>query len=388
MSTDARAWQPEATAPPAAPARAPSAGSTMLAGLLSRLTRSRGRVRPTDVVLMIRHLATMLDAGLQLSKALRTVARQVRGTALGGVVTRLADEVQGGNMLSSAMAQRPDVFDSLTINVVRAGEAGGTLPKTLGQLADEMEKKQALRRAVIGALVYPIIVMGIASVVVGFVLVYVVPVFEGVYTKMKLELPWITQLLLVTSRTVLGAWWALLLGIVAAAVGFRALRRVDRFRRRWDALMLRVPLVGRVRCKAMAARFLSAFSTLIGSGVSIVETLRLMTRITSNSALRQAIEDIQHHVSRGGRMSGLMEQHADLFSPMAIQMICVGEQTGTLPESAERAADFLTKEVEAMVKAFTTLLEPLLTVGLGVVVGAIVLAVYLPMFDLMKHVSQ
>ena len=388
MTTDVRAWQPDAAARPASPARAPSAGHTTLAGLLSRLGRSKGRVRPTDVVLMISHLATLLDAGLQLSKALRTVARQVRGTALGGVVTKLADEVQGGNMLSSAMAQRPDVFDSLTINVVRAGEAGGTLPKTLGQLADDMENKQALRRAVVGALVYPIIVLSIAAVVVGFVLVYVVPVFEGVYTKMKLDLPWITQLLLAASRTVLGGWWALLLGIAAAVAGFRALRRAERFRLLWDTLMLRVPLVGVVRCKAMAARFLSAFSTLIGSGVSIVETLRLMTRITSNSALRQAVEDIQHHVSRGGRMSDLMERHADLFSPMAVQMICVGEQTGTLPESAERAAEFLAKEVEARVKTLTTLLEPLLTVGLGVVVGAIALAIYLPMFDLMKHVSQ
>ena len=396
MGVDISAWRPEAGTAVAAPSRQSAVGSRQSAAgspggmrrLARRLTASRGRVKAADVVVMMRHLATLLGAGLQLSKSLRTVARQVSGSPLGAVVSSLAQEVDAGEMLSMAMTRRADVFDSLTINVIRAGEAGGTLEKTLEQLADDMEKKQELRRTVVGAMVYPGIVIGIATVLVGFMLVFVVPVFEDVYTKMKLDLPWITRLLLAASRAVQSYWWALAAAAVGGTFGFRALKKMARFRRHWDRLLLSVPLFGSLRRKAIAARFLSAFATLVGSGVSIVESLRLLARLADNAVVEDAVREMHRHVSRGGRLSQPMERHADLFSPMAVQMIGVGEESGSLPEAAGRTAEFLAKDVEARVKTLTTLMEPALTVALGLVVGAVVMAIYLPMFDLMKHVSK
>lgn len=375
-------------APGARHERAPQPAGNTLSDLFADLRKSRGRVRTADLVGFVRHLATLLTAGLSLSKCLLTLAKQFEGTRIGDVIGELVYDVEGGELLSSAMSLRPEVFDSLTVNIVRAGEAGGTLPETLEQLADDMEKKQALRRTVVGAMVYPAIVVVIASGVVGFLLLFVVPTFKDVYEKMHLELPWITQLLLWTSRSAVQYWWVPVGAGIGLAAGWRPLMKVESVRRQWDSLALHVPLFGTVRRKAITTRFLSAFATLITSGVSVVEALRLMGGLVDNVVVQQAVDDIRQHVSRGGKMSEPMARYADLFSPMAIQMVSVGEQTGALPEAAQRTAEFLAEDVEVRVKTLTTLMEPLLTVGLGVVVGTIALAIYLPMFDLMKNVSH
>jgi len=358
------------------------------ARLSQALRARRGRVRSRDVVVFLRHLATMLAAGLTLSKSLRTVARQLENSTLSALVAQLADDVESGEMLSSAMALMPDVFDSLVVNIVRAGEVSGTLPETLQELAASLEKSEALRATLLGAMVYPAIVVAIAAIVVGFLLVYVVPIFEGVYHKMHLELPMVTRLLLGVSGIALRFWWVPGPALAGLVFALRRLKGVESFRRRWDALALRVPVFGAVRRKALAARFLGAFATLIGSGVSIVESLRLMSSLASNVVVRDAIDDIRRHVSRGMSMGEPMEHYAGLFSPMAIQMLSVGEQTGSLPEAASRTATFLTQDVDNRLKTMTTLIEPLLTLGLGLVVGTIALAIYLPMFDLMKHVNH
>ncbi|MFP4057499.1 MAG: type II secretion system F family protein [Candidatus Brocadiia bacterium] len=353
-----------------------------------RLTPGPARVRTRDVALLVQHLATLLDAGLPLSKSLRTVARQLEHPVLSALVSELSDEVAAGEMLSAAMARRPQLFDSLTINVVRAGEAGGTLPETLGQLAEDLEKKEALRRTVRGAVAYPLVVLSVATVVVAFLLVYVVPTFEDVYTKMHLQLPLVTRLLLALSRGAVRLWWLPLLVGLGVAAGWPRLRAMAGFRRWWDSAMLRLPLLGKLRRQAIASRFLGAFATLVGSGVSIVESLRLMGGLVDNLVVQEAVADIRHHVSQGGTLGKPMERYAELFSPMAIQMISVGEETGSLPEAAARTAAFLAADVHSRVNTVTTLMEPLLTVVLGVVVGLIALAIYLPMFDLMKHVAR
>ena len=384
------AWQDEQRLPASLDAAGEPVRSTE--GWRSWLTRAlrakRKRIRPSHTALLIRHLATLLDAGLPLSRALRTVGRQLDHPRLSEMVHRMCDDVEGGEMFSSAMATRPEVFDPLMVNVVRAGEAGGTLPETLTQLADNLDKREALRRTVLGAMVYPAIVIVIAAAVVGFLLVFVVPTFEDIFRKMKLELPAVTRALLWSSRTALRLWWVPLLLGAGLAVGRKRLMRLERARYWWDRTVLRLPLFGPLQRKALSSRFLSAFATLIGSGVSIVESLRLMSGLAQNVVVRDAIEDIRRHVSRGGRMSEPMDRYADLFSPMAIQMISVGEETGSLPEAATRTAGFLSREVEARVRTLVTMLEPLMTVGLGMVVGTIVLAIYLPLFDLMKNVTH
>jgi len=388
-------WDP--SSPAAAPdywsgadagAAAPAPPSRLAEWLRALTAPRKRRIKGADVVLFVRHLSTVLNAGLPLAKGLRTVARQLENPALAQVVDTLSDSVHSGEMLSSAMALMPGVFDPLTVNVVRAGEVGGTLPRTLGQLAEDLEKKLALRRAVLGALVYPAVVVGIASVVVGFLLAYVVPTFSGVYEKMHLELPFITRMMLLLSDVLVRYWWVLVLVLATAAAVFRRVRHVESVRRGWELLLLRLPVLGKVRRGALAVRFLGTFSTLIGSGVSVVATLRLMAELSESLLLREATEEIRRHVSRGGTLCEPMERYAFLFTPMAVQMVSVGEQTGSLAESTIRTANFLAADVDGRVKTMTTLIEPLMTVGLGLVVGTIVLAIYLPMFDLMKHISH
>jgi type IV pilus assembly protein PilC len=364
------------------------AEQTLLARLGRTLRSGKGHANRRHVVVLVRHLSTLLNAGLPLSKSLLTLAQQFEDSRIAEIVTQMSREVEAGQMLSSAMSLHPDLFSSLAINVVRAGEVGGSLPETLEQLADETEKKQALRRTMIGAMVYPAIVIMLAGLIVGFLLTYVVPTFEGIYIKMHLELPLVTRALLAASRAAKHGWWVPILAGVGSAVGLRKLKQLDGFRRWWDNAMLNVPIAGKLRRKAIASRFLSAFATLIGSGVSIVESLRLMSDLADNLVVREAIAEIRRHVCRGGRMSEPMELYSQFFSPMAIQMIGVGEETGLLPEAAKRTAQFLADEVEARIRTLTTLMEPLLTMGLGFVVGTIVLAIYLPMFDLMQRVSH
>ena len=353
-----------------------------------RARSGRRKVKKPAVVAFVRHLATLLTAGLPLARSLRTVALQMAGTSLGDTITFLAADVEGGEMLSSAMAKRNGLFDTLAINVVRAGEVGGTLVETLQQLADDMEQSDALRRTVLSAMVYPAIVMVIATLVVGFLLFFVVPTFEDVYIKMKVELPLITRLLLGASRLALRYWWAGLLCVGAFVAAWKFLKNVPEFQEKKDKISLRLPVFGKLRRKAIAARFLGTFATLIGSGVSILESLSLMASLTNNSVVRKAIDEIRDHVSRGGKMSEQMAQYTDLFSPMAIQMVNVGEETGSLTEAASKTAGFLNDETNLLVGTLTTLIEPCLTVGLGVVVGTIALAIYLPMFDMMKHAAN
>jgi len=360
-----------------------------LSGRLAAALRTRrARIRVSDIVVFVRHLATLLNAGLPLSKSLQTVARQLENPSLSDVVAELAEAVRSGEMLSDAMARKPRVFDPLTVNIIRAGEVGGNVAATLQDLAADLEKKDALRRAVKAAMIYPMVVVSIASLVVAFLLVYIVPSFQDVYRKMHLELPLATRILLLVSAFLTRYWWVVVVVIPAVVVGRRRLMRIERVQRAWEKFVLRLPMLGKIRRGAIAARFLSTFATLVGSGVSIVESLRLMSTLADSTVVRDAIDDIRRHVSRGGTIGRPMERYADLFSPMAIQMVVVGEQTGSLPEAASRTASYLAEDVDNRVKTLTTLIEPMLTLGLGVIVGTIALAIYLPMFDLMKHITR
>ena len=376
-----------ATAPkPFAASQAAQASKLTL--WLRRFHTGSTRVRGADMVIFLRHVTTLLRAGLPLSKALGTVAQQLESPALTQVVSQISQDVQGGTPLSAAMALHPAAFDELIVNVVKAGEAAGKLEISLEQLAQDLEKRQELRRAIMGALAYPAIVLSLGSILVTFLLIFVVPMFQEVYTKMKVELPFITQMLILASKITLKCWWLFPMVIGLAWIGWRRAKDLDHLKIWWERVLLRVPMVGKLRRYVITSRFLRRFATLIGSGVTIVEALHLISDLTPCRVLRKAIDDIRRHVSRGGRIGERMAQHGYIFSPMVIQMMSAGETAGTLPEAAEHTAEFLSQEADHRIKALTTFMEPLLTVVLGVVVGAIALAIYLPMFDLVKHVSK
>jgi len=354
---------------------------------LKRLTKPR-KVKSSDVVVLVRQLATLLGAGVPLSRSLTTVARQLEDLRLVAVAERLGERVRSGEMLSSAMAIEPGVFDSITLCIVKAGEIGGNLQETLDQLAEDLEKKDTLRRTVLGALAYPAIVIGIATIVVALLLIFVVPIFKDVYAKMHVRLPLVTQVLIFASGTALRFWWVPVIGTVGLPLAWKRLSKVEGFARKRDALMLRLPLFGKLRRKVIAARFLGSFGTMVASGVPIVESLRLLSVLTPNLVVREAIEDLRLQVSRGRSIGKQMERYSDLFTPMAVQMVSIGEETGSLPESVTRTAKFLNAEAETLVRSLTKLLEPTLTVGLGFVIGLIAIAIYLPMFDMVKMVSH
>ena len=352
------------------------------------ITLPKPRVGLGDLVTFVRHLTALLGSGLALAKSLRTVGEQVENETLAEATLEVSREVESGSSFSAALSQRPDVFDALTVNVVRAAEVGGTLPESLLKLAGDLEKRRNMRRAIVGVLAYPLIVMSIGTLLVTALLLFVVPVFEQVFAKMKIPLPAITRLLLWTSRTAIEFWWAFPIVIVALAYAWRRARENEVFRYRWDKLMLRLPLVGKARRRVLAARFLSAFATLTQSGVSIVETLRLLGDLLPNAIIREALQDIQKHVTRGGRFTERMAAYRQIFPPMAVQMVSLGEDTGTLPDAAAQAAEFMTQEVDHTTKNLMTLAEPVLTVVMGVVVAAIAMAIYLPMFDMMNAVKR
>ena len=352
------------------------------------ITLPKPRVGLGDLVTFVRHLTALLGSGLALAKSLRTVGEQVENETLAEATLEVSREVESGSSFSAALSQRPDVFDALTVNVVRAAEVGGTLPESLLKLAGDLEKRRNMRRAIVGVLAYPLIVMSIGTLLVTALLLFVVPVFEQVFAKMKIPLPAITRVLLWTSRISIEFWWAFPIVIVALAYAWRRAKKSEVFRYRWDKLMLRLPLVGKARRRVLAARFLSAFATLTQSGVSIVEALRLLGDLLPNAIIREALQDIQKHVTRGGRFTERMSAYRQIFPPMAVQMVSLGEDTGTLPDAAAQAAEFMTEEVDRTTKNLMTLAEPVLTVVMGIVVAAIAMAIHLPMFDMMNAVKR
>ncbi len=350
-------------------------------GLFSR------KVRHDDVLVFAWQFSAMINAGIPLIACLGALRDQTDSPELARILGEVRQRVQDGQSLSTAMARYPHVFSHVMISLIKAGETGGFLELSLERIALQMEKDADLRQRVRSAFVYPVVVITLAAAVVAFLLGFVIPVFARVYGGVGMELPRATQLLIGLSDFFTAWWWALGLALTALALGVRAWARSDKGRPKADAMKLRMPLFGRLLHKISVARCVRVLGTMISSGVPLVQALEDAARVAGNYVVATALRDCIVWVTRGDRLAQAMER-TEQFPAMVLQMVGAGEESGDLGGMLNKVADFYDRDIEFSVKRLTTLLDPILVIVLGVIVGFVAISMYLPIFNLTGMLRQ
>jgi type IV pilus assembly protein PilC len=348
--------------------------------------KTSGSVAMRDIVIFTRQFSTMINAGLPLVQALDILARQSENKALASVVREVVFDVESGNTVADAMRKHPKAFSDLYTNMVAAGEAGGILDTILNRLAIFMEKNDALVRKVKGAMIYPVVILCVAGICVIVLLWKVIPVFSSMFDSVGMELPLPTKVVIALSHFLTSFWWALILGGGAATFFIKRFYATPVGQFMIDRALLTVPVLGDVLRKSAVSRFTRTLGTLISSGVSILDGLEITARTSGNRVVHDAIMGSRASIAGGDTIAGPL-QKSEVFPPMVISMIAVGEQTGGLDEMLSKIADFYDDEVDASVGALLSLLEPVMIVFLGVVVGGMIVAMYLPIFDMVNAVK-
>jgi type IV pilus assembly protein PilC len=344
------------------------------------------RVQLKDVAVFSRQFATMINSGLSLLRALSILAEQTENQALASIVNEVRIDVEKGSSLSVALSKHPKAFSRLYVAMVKAGEVGGSLDSVLMRLADTIEKQVELRRKVRSAMTYPAVVGVLVLLIVTAMLLFIIPMFKDLYKELGGTLPKPTQMLLGVSALV-RKFWFLIFGVeIAAVVAFRRWIASDDGRKQWDRIKLRVPIFGQLVRKTALARFSRTLSSLVRSGVPILESLDIVAETSGNDVVAVAVQDTKEAVKGGQGISARLEEH-EIFPPMVVQMLAVGEETGALDEMLDKIAEFYEQEVEATVDALTSLIEPLLIVVMGACVGGMVVSLYLPMFKIIELIK-
>jgi len=359
-------------------------------GLKSKdLFQALQRVKPKDLTVFSRQFATMVNAGLAMLRCLYILEEQTENKKLARVLTQVRADVEAGISLSDALAKHPDVFSRLYVSMVRAGEVGGILDEVLNRLATQLEKDDSIRRAVKSAMVYPIMIGSFAIIVLMGMVMFLIPIFAGMYKELgNAKLPTLTQYMITFSDIVRGYWFIVFPAIIALIWGLRRLKRTPKGTAAWDRFKLRIPMgIGEIVRKLAVARFSRTFGTLISSGVPILQAIEITGKTAGNSVVEDAMAGVQANVKEGQSISEPLER-ISVFPPMVTQMIAVGEETGSLDQMLQKIADFYEDEVNAAVKSLTSILEPILMLGVGVIVGTVVISMYLPIFNMMNIVKQ
>ncbi|HNX20137.1 MAG TPA: type II secretion system F family protein [Acidobacteriota bacterium] len=350
------------------------------------LPKLRGSVGSKDIAVFTRQFSVMIDAGLPLVQCLEILAGQQSNKVFAAVLTDVRQDVESGSTLADAMRKHPKVFDDLYANMVAAGEAGGILDTILQRLSTYIEKAVKLKAAVRGALVYPVSVIVIACVVVWVILTFVIPVFADLFAGLGAQLPLPTQIV-VNLSNFLRSWWWLVLGVIVAAVVLvRQYYQTPQGRRTLDAFMLKFPVIGTLLRKIAVARFCRTLGTLTSSGVPILDGLDITARTAGNAVVQEAIQNVRKEVEQGKTISEPLAK-SGVFPSMVVQMVQVGEQTGAMDTMLSKIADFYEDEVDEATQNLLSLLEPLIILFLGVVIGGIVIAMYMPMFSLISKIG-
>ncbi len=347
------------------------------------------RVKLAELAVATRQLATMIDSGLSVVRALVILATQVDNKELARVLAEVRLDVEHGSSLSAACARYPKVFNNLFITMVQAGEAGGSLDTVLLDLAQTMEKQAELNRKIRSAMTYPAVVLSVMVLIFTALLVFVVPVFKKIFTQLHATLPGPTQVILHLSAIVLSPWVLVLLAVMV--VGVVLLRRwiaTDEGRRRWDRMKLRPPVFGPLIHKVSLARFSATLASLVQSGVPILESLDIVSETAGNQTIADALQRAKVGIREGRSMADMLRESEDVIPSLVVQMVEVGEQTGALDGMLRKVAEFYDGEVANTVANLTSLLEPMLTVVMGAGVGIMVICMYLPMFDYIKHIPS
>lgn len=340
-----------------------------------------GSLKWKQIVMMTRQLATLIDAGLPLLRSLNILVAQQPPSKLRDVLREVTADVQGGGTFSEALTKHPKGFDRLYVNMVRAGEVGGMLETVLNRLAVFMEKRMALQRKVKGAMVYPIFVILAATGIVTFLLVRVVPVFAEIFSEFGAGLPAPTQFLVTVSDFVEMRWWLILLCFNSGLVTLKILRKIPLVLRMSDIVALKLPLVGDLVTKVGVARFARTLGTLLNSGVPILQSLKITRDTISNSVIQDAVEHVHDRIKEGDTIAAPLDE-TKVFPAMVVNMIDVGEETGSLDSMLTKVADIYDNEVEVAVEALLSMMEPAIILILGAIIGFIVVALYLPIFTL------
>ncbi len=346
----------------------------------------RGHIKMRDVVIFTRQFSTMINAGLPLVQALTILAEQSQNKVLADITRKVVFDVESGNTVADAMTKHPQAFSPLYVNMVAAGEAGGILDTILMRLATFMEKNDALVRKVKGAMIYPSVIMSVAGIAVTVLLIFVIPVFENLFSSAGLALPLPTRIVMGASRFLKGYWYIIIGIVVAAWFAYKRYAATSDGRLKIDRVLLQVPVLGDVLRKSAVSRFTRTLGTLVSSGVSILDGLEITARTAGNRVVQDAIMESRSSIAGGDTIAAPLKK-SGVFPPMVISMISVGEQTGGLDEMLSKIADFYDDEVDAAVGNLLSLLEPLMIVFLGVVVGGMVVSMYLPIFDMINAVQ-
>jgi type IV pilus assembly protein PilC len=344
------------------------------------------RIKLKDIAVFSRQFATMINSGLSLLRSLNILAEQTESKPLANIVNQIRMDVETGSSLSQALAKHPKAFSRLYVSMVRAGEVGGALDSVLLRLADTIEKQVELRRKVKSAMTYPVVVAALVLIIVTAMLLFVIPMFQNIYKELGGTLPAPTQILIKISNICRNFWWAIFIVEIGGVIAFKKWINSEDGRQKWDAIKLRIPIFGKLVRKTALARFSRTLSALVRSGVPILESLDIVAETSGNYVVANAVRDTQAAVKRGEPLSRKLEDH-EVFPPMVVQMMAVGEETGALDEMLDKIADFYDQEVEATVDALTSLIEPLLIVVMGVCVGGMIISLYLPMFNIIKLIK-
>jgi type IV pilus assembly protein PilC len=361
----------------------PEKGAGLKAEL--RLPGTSG-VKLKDLALFSRQFATMINSGLSLLRALTILGEQTSNRRLGGVITQVRAEVEKGSSLSAAMARHPKVFNRLYVSMVRAGEIGGFLDQVLVEVAETFEKEVELRGKIRSAMTYPVVVFIMVIGIVAAMLIFIVPTFQNLYTSLGGTLPLPTRMLMSASNILRRFFLVVVLLAGVLAFLFRRWKASRKGRYRWDWFKLKVKVFGPLFHKSALSRFSRTLSTLIRSGVPILQGLEIVGETVSNEVISRAVRDVQDSVREGESLATPLSKHS-AFPAMVVQMLAVGEETGALDTMLSKVADFYDQEVEAAVASLTSMIEPIMIAVMGAAVGGMVIALYLPLFNIINLVK-
>jgi type IV pilus assembly protein PilC len=345
-----------------------------------------GKIKTKDVVIFTRQFSTMINSGLPLVQALDILSKQSENPSLQEVTRQVVYDVESGHTVADALRRHPKAFSDLYVNMVAAGEAGGILDTILMRLATFLEKNDALIGKVKSAMVYPVVIMSVAFIAIVVLLIFVIPVFENMFASVGLALPLPTRVVIELSKLVKGYWWAFGGGGYLLVWSIKRWYKTPDGQLKLDTFLLHMPVLGDMLRKSAVSRFTRTLGTLISSGVSILDGLEITAKTAGNRVIHDAIMQSRASIAGGDTISAPL-QKSNVFPPMVISMIAVGEQTGGLDEMLNKIADFYDTEVDTAVSGLLSLMEPVMIVFLGVIVGGMVVAMYLPIFDMINAVQ-
>jgi type IV pilus assembly protein PilC len=355
-------------------------------GLKMEINLRPGRVKLKQIAVFCRQFATMVNSGLPILRALSILADQTQSAELSKVLVQVRTDVEQGSSLSGAMGKHPKAFNNLFISMVKAGATGGVLDDVLLSLASQIEKEVELRRQIKSAMTYPVVVVALVTLILAAMLLFVVPQFETIYTNLGGQLPLPTRILLGVSEAFRSYWYIFAVGFGVGSFFFRRYKKTDKGRARVDALKIRIPVFGPLFHKVALARFSSTLGMLLRAGVPILQALDNVKETVNNRVIADAVEDVKTSVREGESIAKPLGKHK-VFPPMVVQMLAVGEETGAVDTMLDKVAEFYNNEVTATVDALTSLIEPLLIAIIGGMVGAAVIALYMPMFNIINLIQ-